>query len=285
MTGAPPFRIRPLAPAIGAEIDNIEVNALSPVMVADLYRALLTHIVLVFRDQTLSLEGLKAFARHFGDLSRAPYIEPLPEHPEIIRVLKEPDERNISVFGGEWHSDFSFLAEPPMATVLYAVDVPADRGDTVWANMYAAYDAMPESRLRDLDRRYAVHSGRPYGTQVTISASEMSRSIKMTRNDPAAEREQRHPLVRTHPQTGRKALFVNPIYTSRIQGMTDDESRRTLAALYGHATQPEFTCRLRWRTGTLAIWDNRCSLHCAINDYDGYRREMLRTMIAGDVPR
>jgi taurine dioxygenase len=198
--------------------------------------------------------------------------------------LKEADERKISTFGNAWHSDFSFLEEPPLGSVLYAREVPSHGGDTLFANMYAAYEALSPGMRKMLDGLNAIHAGKPYGVGGLPKDLAVSRSIGMERNNPEADRETAHPVVRVHPATGRKALFVNSIYTTRFEGMTPAESRPLLNFLYAHAIQPEFTCRLRWRAGDLAVWDNRCTMHYAINDYDGQRRLMHRTTIKGERP-
>ena len=212
-----------------------------------------------------------------------PYITPLADHPDVVAVLKEPDERNISTFGGTWHSDFSFLDAPPSLTLLYALEVPEFGGDTLWSSQYAAYDTLSTGMKRLLDPLKAVQTAWPHGTNGP-DTSDVSRSVVMTRNDPSADREVVHPVVRVHPVTGRPALFVNPVYTQRFEDMTTEESRPLLQHLFDHATKAEFTCRLHWTRGTVAIWDNRCLLHLAINDYDGSRRLLHRTTVAGEPP-
>ena len=171
-----------------------------------------------------------------------------------------------------------------MGSLLYAREVPAHGGDTIWANMYAAYDALSPGMKRMLDPLRALHSGRPYGTGGVPKDLRTSRSIGIERDKPEADREVAQPVVRVHPESGRKALYVNAIYTVRFETMTEAESRPLLDYLYEHCTRPEFTCRFRWETGSLAIWDNRCTLHYAVNDYDGTRRLMHRTTVAGKRP-
>jgi taurine dioxygenase len=285
VSAAVPFAIRPIAGALGAEIVGLDLaRPLGNEAAAMLDRAFAEHLVLVFRGQRLSPDGLKSFSRRFGPLSQVPYVRPLDEHPEIIAVLKEADERGISVFGGAWHSDFSFLPEPPLGSALYALEVPAHGGDTLFANQYAAYETLSPGLRRLLDGLKAVHTGAPYGTRGIDPALKTSRSIVIERHRPEADAEVAHPVVRTHPVTGRKALFVNSIYTTRFVDMTEAESRPLLDFLFAHATRPEFTCRLHWTPGMLALWDNRCTQHYAINDYDGSRRLMHRTTIAGERP-
>ncbi len=278
------LNIRPVAPACGAEVFGLDL-ANPPVdamrRVAD---ALARHAVLFFRDQRLTPEQQLEVTRRFGDILRVPYVRHLEAYPDIIAVLKEADERGISTFGGTWHSDFSFLDAPPSLTLLYALELPALGGDTLWASQYAAYDTLSPGLRRMLDPLRAVQTAWPHGTRGPAPGTAVSRSIGMVRNDPEADREVAQPVVRVHPVTGRRALFVNPVYTERFEGMTLDESRPLLQYLFGHATRAEFTCRLRWAPGTLAVWDNRCLLHLAINDYDGSRRLLHRTTVAGERP-
>jgi taurine dioxygenase len=279
------FALRPIAGALGAEIGGVDLaRPLSAAQFAEISRAFLDHLVIFFHDQALTPLQHKEFTARFGALSRVPYVKALDEHPEIIAVLKEADERKISVFGGAWHSDFSFLEEPPLGSVLYALETPSPGGDTLWSNMYEAYDTLSAGMKRLLDPLAAIHSGHVYGVDGIPADLRTSRSIAISRNNLEADVERGHPVVRVHPETGRKALFVNSIYTTRFAGMSAEESKPLLDFLYAHATRPEFTCRFRWRKGALAVWDNRCTMHYAINDYDGQRRLMHRTTIAGDRP-
>jgi len=279
------IEVRPMAGALGADIHGVDLaQPLDDATFAEIERAFHDRLVLFFHDQRLTPEQHLAFSRRLGPLSRSPYIKHMADYPDIIAVLKEADERNISTFGNAWHSDFSFLEEPPLGSVLYAREVPDHGGDTLFANMYSAYDALSEGMKRMLDGLNAMHSGRPYGVGGVAPDLKVSRSIGIERNQPEADREVAHPVVRVHPATGRKALFVNAIYTTRFEGMTEAESRPLLDFLYAHAIRPEFTCRLRWRANDLAIWDNRCAMHYAVNDYDGARRLMHRTTIKGERP-
>lgn len=278
--------VTPLTRAIGAEIDSVDLADLSDESFYEIKRALLDHQVLFFHNQDLSINQQRAFTRLFGPPSILPYVQAMEDYPDVIAVLKEADEVNVGVFGGNWHTDFSFLPEPPLGSVLYAKEVPPYGGDTIWANMCAAYDALDEETKSSIDDLIAVHAGVPYGSADSPSHEVRSgRSMVMTRCDPDADRETEHPLVCIHPDTGRRMLFVNPTYTTRVAGMTAGESRGLLDRLYAHCIRPEFTCRYRWRRGDVAVWDNRCTIHYAINDYDGFRRLMYRTAIAGTRPR
>jgi taurine dioxygenase len=277
--------LNPVAGKIGAEVLGVDLSRpLDDALAAALRSALVDHLVLFFRDQQLMPAHQLAFTRAFGPVLRVPYVKHMEEHPDIIAVLKEADERNISTFGNAWHSDFSFLEQPPMGSILYAREVPSHGGDTLFASMYEAYDALSDGMKRMLDGLHALHSGRPYGRGGVPADLKTSRSIAIERDNPAADREIAHPVVRRHPESGRKALFVNAIYTQRFADMTEAESRPLLDFLYQHCIRPEFTCRFRWAAGSLAVWDNRCTLHYAINDYDGQRRLLHRTAVAGERP-
>jgi taurine dioxygenase len=278
--------VGPVAGALGAEIAGIDLSRpLDNATSEAIHRAFRDYLVLFFRDQSLTPEQQMAFTRSFGPLAVTPFVKPMDGYPYVVKVLKEADERGISTFGNSWHSDFTSETAPPLGSVLYALEVPDHGGDTMFANMYAAYDALSPGMKRMLEGMKAIHVGKPYGTKYgPPKTMKTSKSIAIERNRPEADVETAHPVVRTHPATGRKALFVNPIYTLRFADMTEEESRPVLDFLYAHAVRPEFTCRFRWTKGALALWDNRCTLHYAVNDYDGSRRLMHRTMIAGDAP-
>lgn len=276
--------IKPLAPACGAYIEDLDIRRATDDDISELSRILADRGVVFLRGQRLTPEDQVAVTARFGSVLRVPYVKHLDEHPDIIAVLKEADEKKISTFGGTWHSDFSFLDSPPSLTLLYGKEIPQSGGDTLWSSQYAAFDSLSQ-RMQDLlCGLSAIQTGWPHGTKGPGPNVAVSRSVVMTRNDPTADREVVHPVVRVHPLSGRKALFVNPVYTQRFEGMSQEESAALLSFLFQHATKPEFTCRLHWEPGTLAIWDNRCLLHLAINDYDGERRLLHRTTVAGEVP-
>lgn len=284
MAGA--FELEPLTPHLGAEITGVDVRRLDAGGFAELHRAWLEYKVVFVRAQDLTLDELLEFSRRFGELMRLPYIEPLADYPDVIRVLKQADEVDMGVFGGEWHSDFSFLAAPPKASILHAEAVPPVGGDTLWADMATALERLPAAWREELEGRDAIHVGAPYGVRHAPAAESRFRgSIGIERNNPEADRETRHPAVCRHPETGAELLFVNPTYTTRISGLDCAESDDLLARLFAHAARPEFCCRFRWRPRSLALWDNRSTLHYAVNDYDGYRRCLYRTTVAGEAPR
>ena len=276
--------IEPVTPGLGAEVHGVDLKRASSADVAALEAAFAAHAVLFIRDQELELDDLLAVTRKFGTVLRVPYVQGVASHPDVIAVLKEAEEKKIYTFGGTWHSDFSFLAEPPAATLLYAVELPPVGGDTIWASQYLAYEALSDGLKALLEPLRAIHTGAPHGTMGPSPDVPVSHSIKMVRNDPGADREVVHPVVRVHPVTGRKALFVNPVYTQRFEGMTVAESKPLLGYLHEHSIRAEFTCRLKWQPGTLAMWDNRCLMHLAVNDYDGHRRLLYRTTTAGEMP-
>jgi taurine dioxygenase len=278
------LQIESVTPDLGAEVRGVDLRRAGPDTIAALKAAFAAHSVLFVRDQQLSLDELLAVTRQFGTVMKVPYVEGVASHPELIAVLKEADERRISTFGGTWHSDFSFLPEPPAATLLHAVELPPVGGDTLWSSQYLAYEGLSEGMRKLLDPLHAIHTGWPHGTMGPSPDVPVSRSIKMARNDASADREVLHPVVRVHPVTGRKALFVNPVYTQRFENMTIAESKPLLDFLFQHSVRPEFTCRRRWSANTLTIWDNRCLMHLAINDYDGHRRLLYRATTAGETP-
>jgi taurine dioxygenase len=233
------FEVRPVAGSLGAELRGIDLarplaDGAAQEVGRELRRALDQYLVLFLRRQELSLERLVEVTRLLGPVSRVPYVKHMDEYPDIIAVLKEADERKISTFGNGWHSDFSFLDAPPMGSVLYAKEVPSHGGDTIFANMYDAYEGLSEGMKRMLDPLCAMHSGRPYGAAQPPVGARTSRSITMERNNPEADREVAQPVVVVHPSTGRKALFVNPIYTHRFEDMTEAESRPLLQYLFEH---------------------------------------------------
>ncbi len=278
------MEIRPTTPHLGAEVLGFDPARAGEAQWSAIEAAFARHAVLFFRGLSLMPEQQVAFTRRFGEILRVPYVAHLDQHPDIIAVLKEADEERIATFGGTWHSDFSFLERPPKATLLYALELPPCGGDTLWANQYLAYESLSDGLKALLLRLRSIQTGWPHGTRGPKGQAGLSRSIKMVRGDPTADREIEHPVVRRNPDSGRNALFVNPVYTERFAGMTEAESKPLLQFLFDHAVKAEFTCRLRWTPGTLAIWDNRATLHLAINDYDGHRRLLHRTTVAGERP-
>jgi taurine dioxygenase len=270
----------PIAGALGAEIHGVDLaQPLADDVVAGIRQALLDHLVVFFRDQRLTPAQLVAFGRHFGTLARYPFVEGLAEHPEIIEVTKLPHERTN--FGGVWHSDTTYLDEPPMGSMLYALDVPPVGGDTLFANMFLAYERLSDGMKRLLAGLKVVSSS----AKADVSRTREDRIADHPGTDARRAFEATHPVVRTHPESGHKALYVNLAHSVRFEGMTDAESAPLLEFLFRHQVKPEFTCRFRWARGSIAFWDNRSTQHNPINDYHGHLRRMLRITIAGDRPR
>ena len=278
------FTLTPLCGAGGAEIAGIDAaEALPGATVAELRRALAEYCVIFLRGQDLSPDQQKTFARHFGPLAATPFIKPLEGHPEMMRIVREADEKKKLNFGGRWHSDMTFAAEPVLGTCLYARESPTVGGDTVWSNQMQAFDALSPGMQRMLEGLTVMHSARrSYGPQGTYADDDL-KSMRIEASE-AALAEQAHPCVRTHPESGRKILYVNWVYAIRFADMTEEESAPLLDFLNRHSQRPEFQIRLRWTRGTLTLWDNRSTQHLAVNDYTGYRRVMDRVTIAGDKP-
>jgi taurine dioxygenase len=274
------LEVRPVAGALGAEILGVDLaRDLTDEVVAAIRRAWLEHLVVFFREQTLVPGEFLEFARRFGEPIEYPFVKGLPEYPTIIPVLKLEHER-IN-FGGLWHSDTTYLDLPPMASMLIAREVPPAGGDTEFANMYRAYETLSDAMKRLLEPLVAVNSS----ALADASKTREDRMKDHGRAEAPKTYEAEHPVVRVHPETGRKALYVNGAHTERFRGMTREESAPILRFLFAHQTRPELTCRFRWQPGSLAFWDNRCAQHNAINDYQGHRRLMHRITLAGDRPR
>ncbi len=274
------IRVEPLSPALGAEVYGVDLaGPLDESSVAEIRRAFLSHLVIFFRDQTMTPQQFLRFARTMGEPSEYPMVKGMDEYPEITEVIKKEDERVN--FGGIWHSDTTYLECPPMATMLYALEVPPVGGDTLFANMHMAYESLSSGMQRLLEGLTAVNSAGKDIAAATRADRIRERPGDVGDSVPTAE----HPLVRTHPETGLKALYVNPGHTVRIGGLSEPESAPILDYLYAHQTRAEFTCRFRWRVGSLAFWDNRAAQHYPLNDYHGFRRAMQRITLAGDRPR
>jgi len=273
------FDTVPVSPAIGAELLGIDLSQdLSDEAIDEIRQALLDHLVIFFRNQSVTPSQQIAFSQRFGELSFYPFVSGLPDYPEIVEVRKEPDE--TTNFGGLWHTDTSYLPIPPLGSLLYALEVPPSGGDTLFANMYMAYDALSDT-MKDL--LVGLH-----GVNSAERGSAASTRVDRIRDNPKKANEivttATHPLVRTHPETGRKALYCSDAHTMHIEGMTLEESQPILRHLYRQQQRPEFSCRFQWTPGALAFWDNRAAQHNALNDYHGHRRVMHRVTLTGDIP-
>ena len=273
------IEVTPLTPAIGATIEGIDLSHDLPMNVIDEIRqAYLTHLVVFFRDQHLTPRALVRLAKRFGDIGFYPFVKGMDGQPEVVEVVKKENE-TIN-FGGLWHTDTSYLQRPPMGSLLYAVKVPPAGGDTLFANMYMAYEELSEGMKSLLEGLRGVNSAEKPDAAVT----RVNRIAEKPRDSDDVVTTSSHPLVRTHPETGRKALYCSAAHTLKIDGMTEDESRPILEYLYQQQQREELSCRFHWEANSLAFWDNRCAQHNALNDYHGQRREMLRVTLEGDVP-
>jgi alpha-ketoglutarate-dependent taurine dioxygenase len=270
--------VRPLSTALGAEILGLDLaDTLPDATIEAIRHALFQHGVVFFRDQKLTPEQHVAFARRFGEINVNRFFKTVDGYPMIAEVRKEPEQKgNI---GAGWHTDHSYDQAPAMGSILYAREVPETGGDTLFASMYAAYDALSDGLKQTLERLQAVHSSRHvFGVAAYAGRGDLKGRYL---NPEAATQDAVHPVVVRHPGSGRKALYVNAAFTVRIEGWTDEESRPLLQYLYQHAARPEFTYRFQWREGSLAFWDNRCTWHYALNDYHGHRRLLHRITVEG----
>lgn len=275
------MRIEPVTGALGAEVLGVDLSReLSDAEFGAVHEALLRYGVIFFRDQALDIPQHKAFASRFGTLFLHPNIQGSKADPAVIDIVRNPGDTKI--IGEDWHSDTPQVARPPMGSVLYAVDVPDYGGDTLFSCQYSAYDTLSPGLKEMLHGVRALHSDR----RVAGPARDLGQSnaLKRKSDDEWRETSTHHPVVRTHPETGRKALYVNRQTTVAFEDMTEAESKPLLDYLCQHAHRPEFTCRFRWRNGSVAFWDNRCTQHVAVNDTKMSRRVMRRLQIEGDPP-
>ena len=267
------IEVKKLGGSIGAVVSGVDLSvALSGEQVGQIRRAWLDNLVIFFRNEHLTSDQFLAFARRIGRPVPYPLLPSIEGYPEIIEVLKLEHERVN--FGGLWHSDTAYLDEPPMATMLLAREIPPAGGDTLFANGYLAYETLSDGLREILDRLDAVNSS---------ALADVSKTREDRQGDaPSIEYESVHPVVRIHPETQRRSLYVSPAHTSRFANLTEEESRPLLGYLFQHQIRPEFTCRFQWEPGSIALWDNRCALHNPINDYQGYRRSLHRITLAED---
>ena len=272
------IEVRPIAGALGAEILGVDMSRdLADDVVGEMRQAFLDHLVIFLRGQQATPSQQVAFARRFGAPMEYPQLKGLAEAPLITPVVKLEHERNN--FGGIWHSDTTYLAEPPMGSMLLAREVPPYGGDTMFANQYLAYEALSDGLKKALEGLVGVSSSAK--AEVTKTREDRMKAAGAELKILSAG----HPIVRTHPETGRKALYTSEAHTAWIEGWTEKESLPLLRFLWEHQVRPEFTCRFRWEPGSLAFWDNRAAMHNPINDYHGHRRVMHRVTLAGDKPR
>ena len=269
------IQVRRLAGALGAEIEGLDLTQpLDDPTVKEIHDAWMEHQVLFLRGQRITRDQHKQFARRFGDLHVHAVLKPLEGegHPEI--VVLESNEK-IPFVADAWHSDVTFERKPPMGSVLRCAVAPDYGGDTMWASMYAAYEALSDSMQRLLSGLRAHHAGDFFNYLAKDDAQ---------RSDLAKDNGAVHPVIRTHPVTGRKAIFVNSTFTRSIEGMKPAESRALLSFLYEHVSQPDFSVRFHWETDSIAMWDNRCTQHRVVRDRIEAHRKMERVTIVGDTP-
>jgi taurine dioxygenase len=275
--GMTTFGIEPLTPHIGAEISNLDLSGtLSDSVMDKLEQALLDWKVLFFRDQNIDVEDQKRVARWFGELEVHPTAVPGAEHAELIRIA---EDEKLRAHNNLWHSDVTFRQSPPLGSILCGREIPPVGGDTLFADMYAAYDGLDEKIKAKIDDAKAVHVWPDGWVNMAMKSQNLDKD-EFWRRYPNSE----HPVVRTHPQTGRRSLFVNTAFTRQIVGMEQSESDALLAFLYSQAAIPEYQCRFRWSKNSVAFWDNRCTQHYAVADFYPQRRAVERITICGDKP-
>ena len=273
------MKVRRIAGALGAEIEGVDLRDMTDAQMREIRAAWLEHLVIFFRGQPLSPGEYMAFAKRVGKPIEYPFVKGIEGFPEIIEVKKLEHEKVN--FGGVWHSDTAYLEVPPMASMLLAREIPPYGGDTLFANMYLAYETLSEGMKRLLEPLVAVNSSAKADVTRTREDRLKTDGSDKVGKELAAE----HPVVRTHPETGRKALYVNFAHTARFRGMTEQESAPLLNFLFQQQIRPELTCRFTWQVGSLALWDNRCVQHNPVNDYHGYKRLMHRITLEGDRPK
>ena len=269
--------VHPVSGALGAEITGVDISLpLDAEVVSEIRKALLNHLVIFFQNQVITPQQQLNFAEQFGLPMEYPQLKGLPECPLVTEVIKL--EHETLNFGGVWHSDTTYLQQPPMASMLYAIEIPPYGGDTLFSNQYMAYETLSDGLKKTLSELVAVNtSSKP---EVSMTREDRMREAGMELNILSAS----HPAVRTHPETGSKALYVNKAHTTHFKDWTELESKSLLEFLFHHQVRTEFTCRFSWEKNSLAFWDNRCVQHNPVNDYQGFRRKMHRVTIAGDKP-
>jgi taurine dioxygenase len=286
------IEVKPLAAAMGAEILGVEVGRESEAQFAEIEDALFRHKMIYFRGQRIGHAEHHSFSRRFGPFAEDAYTDGMPGFREVQPLIKEADDKSEHIFGSGWHTDSPFLTEPPAITMLRSVEIPPYGGDTMWANSALAWNMLSDT-MRSMIAGLRVHfsmrdvleSAQANAEQRNSPVGRLAALKELPESVQVKVRGNVHPLVRTHARSGEKALYVDPSYAIGLEGMKPDEAAPLLKYLCDHLTQPAFTCRLRWEPDMVALWDNRLCLHQAFNDYQGYRREMYRTTVAGEKPR
>lgn len=269
------FKVQPLAGALGAEILDIDLNQINDSIFEEIYKAFVDYQVIGIPNQNLTPDEYLAFGRRWGEIHHYPYMKGLESHPEILEILKT--ETDTYAFGNVWHSDGSFTEIPPKATMLYAQELPPAGGDTLFADMYQAYDTLSDKMKNILGSVNGLYVG-----DQPLKLGNFSGAKSMKQQDPGKTKvHTHHPIIRMHPDSKNKALYIGG-HAVEIEGMTKEESTPILNYLKAHSTRPEFICRFKWSPGAIAIWDNRCTQHYAVDDYSGFRRRMHRITILGE---
>jgi taurine dioxygenase len=277
--------VQKIAGSLGAEVRGVDLSTrVSDEILAEIRAALLDNLVIAIRDQDITPAQQLAFARRWGEIHLHPFMEGMADYPEILAIIKRPsDTKN---FGGSWHTDQMFSPSPAMGTMLYAKEVPSAGGDTLFTNQYLAYDSLSDKMKEIASRLRTVCVGDNFKQANGLSRKERynRQMSEMKVKDPGdVQTTSIHPLVRTHPETGRKSIYIGG-HVQQFEGMTDEESQPLIDFFMKQSIRPEHTCRVRWQTGTLTFWDNRCSQHFAVNDYPAETRIMHRITIRGDQP-
>ena len=286
----------PLAAAMGAEIRGVDISTITDAQFLEVEDALYRHKMIYLRNQKFSHADQESFSLRFGEFADDAYTTGVDGHRNVHPVIMEADARVDMVFGNGWHVDSPFMKQPPSVSMLYGVEVPPYGGDTMWANTVLAYNCLSEA-MKDLVAPLKIHfSANGVVNQLKKEADDKRKkdvdggrtkgfgSMELDMKTQSMVEGSFHPLVRTHPKSGERALYVDQTYSNGIEGLTTDESAGLLSFLKEHVTQPAFTCRLRWEQDTFVLWDNRGCCHHAFNDYDGHRRELCRTTVKGEVP-
>ena len=269
--------ITPLNPIVGCAIEGVSLVSASEDELRQIYAAWLQYSVVVIKEQKLTPSDQLKFASYFGSPDIYPFLEGLDDYPEITRVLKKPSDTEN--FGGVWHTDTIYLEKPPMASMLYAIDVPSNGGDTLFASQYKAYETLTDENKKAL----GSYTAESRSDLEAVSATRINQSSKVN-SQVSNNFSAIHPMIRTHPETLLKSLYISPAHTSSIQELDKEESRALLSELFIHQTREEYQCRVKWNNGDVALWDNRCLLHLPLNDYQGQLRSLHRITLKGDRP-
>ena len=277
------MKATPTDAALGAVVTGLELAAITPAQAAELEALIAEHKVLSFPDQPLSIEELEAFTGAMGEFGEDPFIEPMPGHPHVLELRREPDEK-VSNFGAAWHSDWSFQHTPPAYTILHGAVVPPEGGDTLFCDCQAAWDDLDPAMQERLRGLRGIHSAiLPYSPGGVYAQDQHQRAMKFRLSE-EAEKTHTHPMVRVHPLSGRTGIYSNPVYTIGIEGMEPADASALLAELHAHMVQDKYVYRHRWAKDTLLMWDNRAVNHFADGGYDGHLRVMHRTTVKGEAP-